>query len=574
MESFFGRINFYDQVETKPKVLFFGRLDGVDLKNSSHESYVAQLYEKHGASCVETLSGEFVLAIWDPRKRQYFCARDHVGTHPLYFTNTKNFFAFSSEIKLLLALEGVDKTPNERWIVEYLTHSNIDREDTYYAGISRLRGAHRLIASEAGVKIERYWSIKNAPEIRLTSDDDYVEAFKEKLWTAVGDRLKGNKIIASELSGGLDSTSIAAVANEILGCEGRKLHAFSHVLPKERSKSYQIKDERDEIDNFIRLSKITQHQYLSSEHLSAKRAIDRAVYLQSMPTMETFTMFSDELNDKVSQAGCGTLLSGFGGDELVTGHAPSWRQEYANRFMWGKLWSELRAYPNIRTHRALKMMLKLALAAHCSPMYKALGGSYETTLNGVRGNIANTFVNESSARKYGISGLMQDKKAYSTFETVRAQQEADFENNRHMALRLESSVIHARFKLLNISFPLLDKRLVEFCIGLPIEQKRRHGFGRYLMRRAMKGYIPEDLRWRQNKGGAAVPGAKWRQIKEFNSFSFSNLKSLSSVNYKKLMAEKDIFLDLEERAGVKKLSVLYAYILGQFLQHKQGSTVW
>ena len=190
-----------------------------------NDSLILDAYEKWGDDCVKHLFGDFAFAIWDERKQRYFCARDHFGVKPFYYTHIDNEFAFSSSLNELRLNPKVSNTLNEIAVGDYLLFGvNQDLSTTIFKDIQRLPPGHTLTVANGSLKIQRYWSPEPSTELRFRNPESYVERFSELLALAVKDRATDERVAIS-MSGGLDSTSLAAIARE----QGKDVHAFAVV---------------------------------------------------------------------------------------------------------------------------------------------------------------------------------------------------------------------------------------------------------------------------------------------------------------------------------------------------------
>lgn len=190
-------------------------------------------YEKWGDRCLEHLLGDFAFAIWDGRNQIVFCARDHFGVKPFYYYyRAGQVFVFASEIKALLCLSEVPRRLNEVRIADYLTAMMEDKSNTSYQGILRLPPAHTMTVSYGGgIRLRSYWSVDPSRELRLNSDEEYADAFRELFTEAVRCRVRSAFPVGSHLSGGLDSSYITCIARELLPQEaGSVLHTFSNIF--------------------------------------------------------------------------------------------------------------------------------------------------------------------------------------------------------------------------------------------------------------------------------------------------------------------------------------------------------
>src|ERR1041385_2090960 len=182
-------------------------------------------YEKWGEDCVKHLFGDFAFAIWDDRRQRYFCARDHFGVKPFYYTYIDNEFAFSTSLNSLRLNPRVSNELNEIAVGDYLLFGvNQDLSTTIFKDIHRLPPGHTLTVANGSITTRRYWTPEPSAEVRFRDPRSYVERFSELLAQAVRDRVTTDRVAIS-MSGGLDSTSLAAIAQS----QGKQVHAFAVV---------------------------------------------------------------------------------------------------------------------------------------------------------------------------------------------------------------------------------------------------------------------------------------------------------------------------------------------------------
>jgi len=187
-----------------------------DLKMVTDVELILRAYHVWGEDCVEHLLGDFAFGIWDERKKRLFCARDHFGVKPFYYAEVGNCLIFSNTLNCVRIHPGVSDELNDLAIGDFLLFGCQQEFDTTaFAEIKRLPPAHCLIWSGEGIKIKRYWTLPIDGFIRYKRAEDYVENFQELMATAVGDRLRTN-LVGVFMSGGMDSSSVAAVAQEVL----------------------------------------------------------------------------------------------------------------------------------------------------------------------------------------------------------------------------------------------------------------------------------------------------------------------------------------------------------------------
>jgi asparagine synthase (glutamine-hydrolysing) len=209
-----------------------GNLPPKQLANDAQ--LILHAYEAWGEDCVKHLIGDFAFAIWDNRSRRLFCARDHFGVKPFFYARIGNSFLFSNRLNALRQDTRISNALNEIAIGDYLLFGvNQDLSTTTFKDIQRLPPAHSLIISKESVKIRRYWTPASSSAVRFRDRSSYIERFSQLLTRAVEDRLRANRVTVS-MSGGLDSTSVAAIARERLGNDS-SLQActviYDHLIP-------------------------------------------------------------------------------------------------------------------------------------------------------------------------------------------------------------------------------------------------------------------------------------------------------------------------------------------------------
>jgi len=234
MSGFAGTVNLENStcdlellVDGQVALVADARIDAREPGVNDHDA-ILHAFEKWGEDCVDHLIGDFAFAIWDKRQKRLFCARDHFGVKPFFFAHIGNSFSFSNSLNVLRADARVSGELNEAAAGDYLAFGlNQDLATTIFRDIQRLPPGHKLSITNGSVTIRRYWTLEARNEIRFRDEQAYVDRFNELFALAVSDRLRTARVSIS-MSGGLDSTSIAAVARQLLP-EAAAVHAFATV---------------------------------------------------------------------------------------------------------------------------------------------------------------------------------------------------------------------------------------------------------------------------------------------------------------------------------------------------------
>jgi asparagine synthase (glutamine-hydrolysing) len=225
------------QAELRTKMTALG---GIAPPGCADAELILHAYSAWGEDCVKHLIGDFAFAIWDGTRRQLFCARDHFGVKPFFYASVGPCLAISNTLNCLRTHPAISDRLNDLAIADFLLYEeNQDPSTTAFEDIQRLPPAHTLLWSEGRLRVQRYWTLPTELGVRYRPKGDYVEHFKELLAIAVRDRLRTDNV-GVEMSGGLDSTAVAAAAVAALkkGNKPFKLQAYSYV--------YETPDPKDE----------------------------------------------------------------------------------------------------------------------------------------------------------------------------------------------------------------------------------------------------------------------------------------------------------------------------------------
>jgi asparagine synthase (glutamine-hydrolysing) len=199
--------------ELRPKLRSHGCRD---LEAATDAELILQSYLIWGEACVQHLIGDFAFAIWDEPRRRLFAARDHFGVKPFYYARVGNCLAFSNTLNCLRMYPEVSDKLNDLAIADFLLFDfNQDPATTTFADIKRLPPAHCLTLQDGALQVRRYWTLPQEGPLRYVRQQDYVDHFKELLTQAVADRLR-TAHVGVFMSGGLDSTIVAATARKVL----------------------------------------------------------------------------------------------------------------------------------------------------------------------------------------------------------------------------------------------------------------------------------------------------------------------------------------------------------------------
>lgn len=471
-------------------------------------------YRKWGTACVGQLLGDFAFVIWDEANRRLFCARDHLGVKPFYYLLDNDSCIFATEMKGIFAVRDLPRELDEHWIADALAARIADNDYTPYRQIKRLPPAHWLTVSPAGVRKECYWQPDQNREICFPTEEQYVEAFREKLQQAVRCRTRSIFPIASELSGGLDSSTVAASAALQSETGGLEFIAFSHV-PGDAYKPHaaSCEDERGFQQLLRQHARIDRSFDITAQDRGVLDALRSAQRLHDGPSHRVYGVFTDALLEAAAGTGARTLLSGFGGDEVVSHQAEEFLSELTEQRAWQKLWRECRQTQETEKRSAVQALLQGMAGAYLpfvKPVWHSLKKKIAPPAEGLQEciPIAPSF--------YQISAIRNRLDGPQNSQAMSSVRQSQCWRLLHpsLSMRLEACAIEAASNRLEYRYPLLDVRLVEFHLALPAHLKRKNGYGRYLFRRGIAGTVPPEIQWRVDKTGTTVPSVRHRIIRD------------------------------------------------------------
>jgi asparagine synthase (glutamine-hydrolysing) len=460
-------------------------------------------YEQYGADCVSRFRGMFAFAIWDTAARTLFCARDRLGIKPLYYYWDGKLFAFASEIKALLAHPAISASFDEALLPEYLAFGYTSGDRTLFAGIRKLMPGHVLTlaldAEAPRLEIRRYWDIP-APEPEPGRDDaSWIRECRERLEETVRMRLMSDVPLGMFLSGGLDSSAIAALIKRMTTgpvetfSVGYREAQFSE-LSYARQVAESIGTDHHEIvvgmdDFFGALPRLIWHE-------------DEPI---TWPSSVSLYFVSKLASERVK-----VVLTGEGSDELFGGYG-RYRFYLLNQ-RWARIYGVLPAGLRRRIREGVAATRLLAAgprrklqhtfvgrdasveALYLDNFYSAFSGGEQRSL----------FPPLAGGAPYaGFLEFWNTGRPYSTLQRMLYADQKTYlvellmkQDQMSMASSIESRV------------PFLDHTFVEFAARVPDRLKVRGGEGKYIVKRAVEDLLPREIIYRR-KMGFPTPLRQW-----------------------------------------------------------------
>ena len=464
-------------------------------KAVSDEELVLASYERWGNHCVHHLVGDFAFVIWDADRQRMFCARDRFGIRPFYYFYTSQTFGFASSVKALLTTT-VDRELDENRIADFLAGIDVDWDSTFYRNIRRLAPGHFLVVSRKRQSLQRYYTLQSR-EVSKSTDVESAARLRTLLEEAVLSRLRGSRHAVCTLSGGLDSSSIACIAAR---SQEASLFSFSNRYPH-----LPECDEGSYIKAVVAATGAAAY-FHDTSHLDPFSCLPAMLEEFAEPFLAPNLFVSWSLYKEIQKNGFEAVLDGHGGDETVS-HGYGRLKELAMAYRLMSLAWELMLLPSDGESK-IGGWWRLVKRYSLSPLRTALFSSLKPMI-GVK--TANECVSGPEPRRASL--VCEELARRVSLNDRRAESfrnhPASGENENAMHLKILSGPRQAlQFELnyslgaafgLELLYPFWDQRLVEFCTRLPADQKLRHGLTRAVLRRAMKGILPEQIRLRRRK---------------------------------------------------------------------------
>jgi asparagine synthase (glutamine-hydrolysing) len=462
----------------------------------SDSKLILHAYLRWGEDCVQHLTGDWAMALWDPRTHTLLLARDPCGVSSFYTYRDSRFFAFASSIKGLLALEQAPKHPNLLAIARLLTvwYGERDAEqsacETAYDGIQRLPAAHILTITADKTTTRRYWDFRNISPLRLKSDAACLEAFLEIYSEAVRCRLPAPDApagVGATLSSGLDSGSICALAARELGACGQRLPVFTSVPIHDTRRTTPhgwYGDESALVERTQQFIGNLDLHYIRAGDIGPLAAIERELALHDQPMHAAGNVYwLHALLATLQQQGLGILLTGQGGNATISwAGAPVDLRGLLLAGQWRTAW-------RIARQRLIGPIVAQTRKIFAPPSHL-----------GREAWAAYSAINPEWARSLDLAQRMQASGHDPTFAPP-----SDPDQERRFLVRAigatgaiwaEKGAAYA----VEVRDPTTDKRVVEFCLAIPDAHYRSDGQERALIRRAMQGLLPDEVRLNTQRG--------------------------------------------------------------------------
>lgn len=512
----------YNHVELREELNALGH----QFVSGSDTEVILAAWQAWGRECLHRFNGMFTFLLLDLKRRVLFAARDRFGIKPLYFRRgEKGELAFASEIKQFTVLPDWRAELNRQRAYDFLVWSLLDHTDeTLFDGVYQLRPGEALELElddllacgkegRTGLPVYRWYELK--PEAFHGSLDDAGKRFLELMTDSVKLRLRADVPVGSCLSGGLDSSSIVVLVNQLLAQQGGGIQKTFSACSEHKQF-----DERDWIEEVLKgIDADAHYVYPSLDTLFDD--VNDLIWHQDEPFASTSIYAQWNVFRLAANKNVKVMLDGQGADEQLAGYTNFFGVRLSTlfrQFRWLKLIGEARE--SNRLHGYSQFQAAKSIASNIFPdavaqfLRRASGHPHSRPVwldyDKLPAKTVDPF-QELGARRTTIQEV-----CHSLITATNLQMLLHWEDRNSMAHSIEARV------------PFMDFRLVETLLGMPDEYKLSNGITKKVLRSGMQGVLPEKIRMRMDKLGFATPEAIWMKDHEPDKFKQYVMRAIES----------------------------------------------
>lgn len=483
----------YNFVETKAELEGRGHV----FKTHCDTEVIVHAYEEWGTDCPNRFRGMFAFAIFDQRTGDVFLCRDRVGVKPLYFAVDGYQLIFASEIKAILPALQHKPSVNLSRLDFYVSLGYVPGDETLFAGIRKLLPGHTLTWRNGEMLVARYWDLADVRPLHISFDEAKIR-FQEMLMDCVRMRLMSDVPLGAFLSGGLDSSAIVA--------------CMSRISP-DPVKTFTVGYADDPTSSELEYARIVA-RYLKTEHhefvLSAGdffESLDLLLRHVEEPLVESAAVALYRIS-KLAREHAIVLLSGEGGDETLAGYPLHRLTRSIDRAH-----AVLRRIPCVLLDLVGPVLVdgNEKKNKYWDWMRQPLRERYQSISNDVTDSIKHAMYHEEFASHVGVAV----RDYFTSLFDRMSQEHSDMARMAYADINswLPEDLLLKADKMtmatsVELRVPLLDYRLMEFCVALPDQYRLNGNEGKYLLKKTMEHYLPCEIIYRK-KRGFPVPIAKW-----------------------------------------------------------------
>ena len=478
---------------------------GYKFQNRSDTETIIHLYEEYGQKCVEKLRGMFAFAIWNRKKKELFIARDRLGVKPLYyFQDEQGSLFFGSEIKTILEASAVKAEINYNALPDQFANHGTSKDETLFVGIKRLLPGHTLSWKDGKLEIRQFWDVSYEPKHQGT-DAEFIEEWRDLFKHSVKLRLMADVPLGMFLSGGIDSSAIAAMMSTMVD---EPIKTFSVGFAEREANEF-------EFARIVAQAYKTDHHEITIKPEQFFEALPKLIWHEDEP-IGFDSSIPLYFVSKLAEQHVKVVLTGEGSDEIMAGYG-----RYAKAL---QLLSYGEKYESF-TPKFLRSAIKTGATA--------VGGKLTRTFLTRESDIENLFFDN-----FSIFGKSLQEKLFSAETKARIAELNPYQYQNEWPKQTDAAEVLDKLLYVDSKtylhellmkqdqmsmaasiesrVPFLDHKLVEFTAKMPTKMKLRGNTTKFLLKEAMKGILPDEILFRP-KMGFPVPTARWLR-NEFKSY--------------------------------------------------------
>lgn len=445
------------------------------------------LYEEEGVGFLNRLNGQFAFAIYDRNNHQLFIARDHFGINPLFYTVAGDTFIFGSEIKSLLEHPLVTREVDLTGLDQVFSFPGLVSPRTMFKGIQSLKGGHYIVVKNGDVSVREYWDLdypKNGEAIYDKPESYYIEHLTELFERAVRYRLQADVPVGFYLSGGLDSSLIAAMINRVSPDSRR--HSFSIAF---NDGAISEAEHQRLMARFVN----SEHHEIVYDWSEISGRLRSMIYHAECPVKESYNTCSMSLSEAAKSAGITVILTGEGADELFAGYVGYRFDELG-----------LRRQSGYGLEEVLEQELRERLWGDKSFFYEIDQHSFRDVKTALYSSDVNELYDDFDCLKFAVVNT----------EKLRDRHDIHRRSYLDVKLRLSDHLISDHGDRMALSnsvearYPFLDIDLVEFSTRIPPELKLNKLSEKYILKKVAGKLVPSSIVNRE-KFGFHAPGSPY-----------------------------------------------------------------
>jgi asparagine synthase (glutamine-hydrolysing) len=500
------------RIDNRPELADELRIPAAEARELSDSAFILTAYEKWGLDCLTHLIGAFVFALCDLRQQRVLIARSPMGERSLFYYETPRLFAFASAPKGLFALPFVPREIDLQTIADLLVFAPREPGSSFFSRLNSLRPGHAITIEGSRFKTRHYRELNIHREIRFSRDSGYVEAFEVLFDRVISDQMRSLTPVGVSMSGGLDSTSIAAVAAEIVGQKDERLHSFTEVpragfsgkLPQGR-----YADETPYVEAMARKYPNLDIHFVRSDGRFYLDELDGFFDAAETPLRgaSNWTWMAAIMQEARRQ-NARVVLTGAPGNLTVSWTGQGLYGQLLAEWKWGRALREARA---VAARSVAGSAARILVGQGLIPLLPDrlwLGIKYVRAgipgfgagppwqdYSPIRPEFARAQRADERAREKG------DDFRFRSYPRARAQHLITQSDRRADSRRGQEALFGVQKR-----DPTADERLVEFCLSIPEDQYLRDGESRWLIRRAMAERLPIEV---LNNNQRGLQAADW-----------------------------------------------------------------